>query len=260
MITQVRSYVRLQDVIRLIRAEDYGTFIQLIIGFVLAGGTDGWYLAGTLVILAPCVYGGLYALNDAHDAEADRLHPLKCTRPVAAGRIDSQWASLLGIGLISFGVGNALAFDFKVLMLALLFIAINLAYTFRFKKVPYLEIVLNTVTHPLRFAAGLWLAGSWEHWPLLWTWVLATFAITTLKRIKEMRESPLAVRPVLQHYNESNLKRLITISLALMLGLWLFTQNWDFVLTGVWLALTLVVIVGYFRIPALKKLEEHLWR
>ena len=260
MITQIRSYVRPQDVLRLIRVEDYGTFTQLIIGFVLAGGQDGWYLAGVLAVLAPCVYGGLYALNDVHDAAADRLHPIKSTRPVAAGRIDSQSASMLGAGLISFGIGTALVSDFKVLVLALLFVAINLAYTFRFKTVPYLEILLNTITHPLRFAAGLWLAGSWEHWPLLVTWTLAVFAITTLKRIKEMRESSAAIRPVLKHYDESTLKNLITASLILLLGIWPFTHNLDFILTGLWFALTLVVVVGYFRSPFMKRLEEYLWR
>jgi len=257
---KLRPYDRLSDLLHLIRVEDYGTFVQLVIGFYLAGGTDGWYLAGTLAILAPFIYGGLYTLNDVHDAAVDRLHPIKCTRPVAAGRINSQSAGWLGIGLIIAGIGTAFIFDFKVLVLALLFVAINLAYTFRFKSTPYLEILLNTITHPLRFAAGLWLAGSWEQWPLLITWTLATFAITTLKRVKEMREACSAVRPVLQYYNEENLKILININLALLLVVWPFTRDYNFILTGIWFVLALVAVVGYFRIPALKKLEEHLWR
>jgi decaprenyl-phosphate phosphoribosyltransferase len=252
--------VRLRDLFRLMRVEDYGTFIQLIIGFVLAGGRDWMYLAGALAILAPCVYGGLYALNDAHDADADRLHPLKKTRPVAAGRIDPHLATMLGAGLIGFGVGIAFASDGKVLTLALLFIAINLAYTFKFKTVPYLEILLNTITHPLRFAAGLWLAGSWEHGILLAPWFLAALAITILKRIKEMHESGPAVRPVLKHYEETTLRGLITICVVVLAGIWPLTRNEDFVLTGLWLTLTLAAVVGYFRSPFVRQLEEHLWR
>jgi len=260
MINQIQSYVRLRDVLRLIRVEDYLTFSQLIIGFVLAGGQDWRYLASTLAILMPCVYGGLYALNDVHDVDADRLHPIKRTRPIAAGRISSQLASQLCTGLIGFGVGAALVSDFKVLVLALLFVAINLAYTFKFKTVPYLEILLNTITHPLRFAAGLWLAGAWVHLPLLVVWILSTFAITTLKRIKEMREASIDVRPVLNHYDETTLKKLIIASLILVLGIWPFTRDLDFILTGVWLAVTLVTVVGYFRSRFLKQLEEYLWR
>ena len=63
MINQFRSCVRLRQILRLIRVEDYGTFIQLIIGFILADGQDWWYLASALIVLAPCIYGGLYALN-----------------------------------------------------------------------------------------------------------------------------------------------------------------------------------------------------
>jgi 4-hydroxybenzoate polyprenyltransferase len=78
MINQFQSYVRLRQILRLIRVEDYGTFIQLIIGFILTDGQDGWYLASALIVLAPCIYGGLYALNDVHDMDADRLHPVPC--------------------------------------------------------------------------------------------------------------------------------------------------------------------------------------
>lgn len=260
MINSPQSHMRLGDMLRLIRVEDYLTFIQLVIGFVLAGGKDWQYLIKALAILAPCVYGGLYTLNDIHDFEADRLHPIKRTRPIATGRISPQAASVLGAGLIGFGVGAAFAADFKILVLSLLFVAINLAYTFKFKTVPYLEILLNTITHPLRFAAGLWLAGEWAHLPLLIVWSLATFAITTLKRIKEMREANIAVRPVLKHYDEATLKTLIAASLLMILGIWPFTRDVDFILTGVWLVIALVTVVGYFRTRFFRQLEEYLWR
>jgi hypothetical protein len=75
-----------------------------------------------------------------------------------------------------------------------------------------------------------------------------------------MRESSIGVRPVLKHYNETTLKRVIAASLLLILGIWPFTRDLDFVLTGVWLVLTLVTVVGYFRSRFLKQLEEYLWR
>jgi 4-hydroxybenzoate polyprenyltransferase len=218
------------------------------------------YLATALIILAPCVYGGLYTLNDAHDATRDRLHPLKRTRPVAAGRIHPHIAFILGASLITIGVGFAFLLDFKILVLSLLFIVINLMYTFWLKSVPYVEIVVNTITHPLRFVSGLWLAGSWVHWTIIVAWALAVFAITTLKRIKEMKESPASVRPVLRYYDESKLKTLIAFCLGLLMGIWPFTYDRAFILTGIWLALASVSVVGYFNVPAIKRLEEYLWR
>lgn len=260
MINQLGYINRINGFLRLIRVEDYFTFTQLVIGYILAGGDNMGYLFGALAILAPCIYGGLYSLNDVHDYAADRQHPFKRTRPIAAGTISPQTGFLLGVGLISLGIGIALMFDPKVLALALLFLIINLAYTFRVKHIPYLEIIFNTITHPLRFAAGLWLAGSGGHWVLLAVWTLAVFALSVLKRIKEMREASMEARPVLKHYTERGLKTLIIVSMTLMLGLWPFTTGWDFILTDVWLVFSLITIVGYFYIPFIKRLEDYCWR
>lgn len=260
MINQIRYANRFTGFLRLIRVEDYFTFTQLIIGYVLAGGNNLGYLFGALAILGPCIYGGLYSLNDFHDYTADRLHPVKCTRPIAAGTISPQTGFLIGVGLISIGISTAFIFDLKVLALALLFLAINLTYTFRVKRIPYLEIIFNTITHPLRFAAGLWLAEGESHWVLLAVWTLAVFALSTLKRIKEIREASTATRPVLRYYTEFKLKILIALGMLFMLALWPFTTGWDFILTDTWLGLTLLAVVGYFYIPFIKRFQDFCWR
>lgn len=260
MKNQIHKSTQFQSFLRLIRVEDYFTFTQLIIGYVLAGGDNFIYLFGALLILGPCIYGGLYSINDVHDYAADRQHPVKRTRPIAAGTISPQAGFALGVSLISIGVLSALIFDVKVFQLALTFLAINLAYTFRVKRIPYLEIVFNTITHPLRFAAGLWLANSGGHWILLAEWTLAVFAFCALKRIKEMRESSAETRPVLKYYTENGLKTLITVSLILMLGLRQLTSGWDFILTNIWLIFSTLTIAGYFYVPFIKRLEDYCWR
>lgn len=37
-------------------------------------------------------------------------------------------------------------------------------------------------------------------------------------------------------------------------------KDLDFVLTGLWLVLTLVAVAGYFHSLFLRRLEEYLWR
>jgi len=260
MINQLRYTNRFQGFLRLIRLEDYSTFLQLVIGYVLAGGDNLPYLFGSLFILGPCIYGGLYSLNDVHDYESDRRHPIKRLRPIAAGTISPQTGFMIGVGLIGLGIVGASIFDLKVLTLALLFLAINLTYTFRVKRMPYLEIIFNTITHPLRFAAGMWLAGDGGHWILLIVWTLSAFCLCILKRIREMRDATLATRPVLKHYSQAGLIKLIIASFALMFGLWPFTSGWDFILTDIWLMITLLAVVGYYYIPYIKRLEDYWWR
>ncbi len=52
---------------------------------------------------------GTYYLNDASDMEADRLHPKKRFRPIAAGEVPVGLARVLGPLLIVAGVGLGFA-------------------------------------------------------------------------------------------------------------------------------------------------------
>src|SRR3954452_20151461 len=54
-----------------------------------------------------------YLLNDVMDVEADRQHPVKRLRPIAAGKISIGFA--MGVGVALAFVGLALAFRINVL-------------------------------------------------------------------------------------------------------------------------------------------------
>ena len=47
----------------------------------------------------------VYILNDTIDIEHDRMHPIKKNRPLASGEISIIHASLMGIVLLSMGLG-----------------------------------------------------------------------------------------------------------------------------------------------------------
>ena len=69
--------------------------------------TDATPLFRTLVAFAVfCVVAsGTYFINDAVDAEADRAHPSKRHRPIAAGTLSRPLAAAVGVGLMVVGVG-----------------------------------------------------------------------------------------------------------------------------------------------------------
>jgi decaprenyl-phosphate phosphoribosyltransferase len=64
----------------------------------------------------------MYAFNDAADADADRLHPVKANRPVASGRLTRSSAIRFGFGLGIAGFAVATA------TLSLAFVAILAVY------------------------------------------------------------------------------------------------------------------------------------
>src|SRR5438105_14729034 len=57
-------------------------------------------LAIATFIVFDLVSAGSYFLNDAVDAERDRLHPRKRNRPIAAGRISPWVAAAIGVTLL----------------------------------------------------------------------------------------------------------------------------------------------------------------
>src|SRR6266545_4789209 len=58
---------------------------------------------------------GTYFLNDANDAEVDRLHPTKRLRPIAAGDLDVRTARIIAVVLIVLAlVVTAPINDFKL--------------------------------------------------------------------------------------------------------------------------------------------------
>ena len=76
----------------------------------------------------------------------------------------------------------------------------------------------------------------------------------------ELGLSVFDLDPRWQRLIENAIVAFVIFSMALMLGLWQFTSDWDFILADVWLVFSLVSIVGYFYIPFIKRLEDYCWR
>src|SRR5258705_11896211 len=96
------------DYVRLARPKDWtkNVFVLMPMPFALAAG-------GTLDVPSfllgvggfSLVTSAVYAVNDAIDAERDRAHEKKRTRPVAAGRISPGAAFAFAFALLCAGAG-----------------------------------------------------------------------------------------------------------------------------------------------------------
>lgn len=100
------------------------------------------------------VASGFYAINDAIDADKDRGHPVKCKRPVAAGRVSRGFATALGIMLVvaSISVASMVA---KALVAAIaLYAALQVAYNGGLKRIAVVDVITIATGFALRAAAG----------------------------------------------------------------------------------------------------------
>ncbi len=105
---------------------------------------------GVFCVLA----GAVYTLNDLVDVEADRVHPVKRKRPIASGQVPVPLAkAMLGV-LVIVGLAGACLGPWRFAVAAAAYFVLNIAYSFRLKKIAYLDVGLIATFFVLRVIAG----------------------------------------------------------------------------------------------------------
>lgn len=97
---------------------------------------------------------GTYLINDTVDAEADRRHPTKRFRPIAAGELSPRVAVIAAVVLyvLAIGIGYLLNPALGTVMVA--YIAVTLSYSMFLKHQPVIELALLSLGFLLRAIAG----------------------------------------------------------------------------------------------------------
>jgi decaprenyl-phosphate phosphoribosyltransferase len=147
-----------------------------------------------------CCFSSLvYILNDWHDRSADARHPVKRDRPLASGAVSPAAALTLAAVLLAVGLGLA-AGNVKLLALLGLYLALNLAYSWRLKHVPVVDVTIIASGFMLRLLAGTLAVGiPPSRWLLLAGLFVALF-LGFSKRKAESIHDQADQRAVLEHY------------------------------------------------------------
>ncbi|MDI9831644.1 decaprenyl-phosphate phosphoribosyltransferase [Streptomyces sp. KAU_LT] len=152
----------------------------------------------------------VYLVNDARDAEADRAHPTKRRRPVAAGQVPVPVAYAAG-GVLAV-LGPALAAWLAspaVAALLVAYLGMQLAYCVRLKHVLVVDLAVVTTGFLMRaVAGGLALGIPLSRWFLITTGFGALFMVAA-KRYSEavqMAGKAGATRALLTEYTPGYLR------------------------------------------------------
>jgi decaprenyl-phosphate phosphoribosyltransferase len=185
----------------------------------------------------------IYLVNDVRDVEADRQHPTKQFRPIAAGVVPEWLAYALAVVL---GVGS-LAISWFVtpdlLIVMAVYLAIQLAYCFGLKHQPVLDICIVSSAYLLRAIAG----GAATSVPLS-QWFLLVMAFGSLfmvagKRYAELQlaeRTGAKIRKSLESYTATYLRFVWTLSATAVVvcyGLFAFQRDAGH---GSWWVITMV--------------------
>lgn len=158
----------------------------------------------------------VYIINDIADVEADRQHPAKRNRPIAAGTlpIPTAIASAMIIALIFLPAAYWLSPTFA--LISLIYFGLNLVYSKWLKHIVLLDIIVLASFYVIRVAAGVALIDvvRFSPWIYIFT-VFLSLLIGTGKRRAELSELAAEAgnqRRVLEGYTLNFLDQMITLA------------------------------------------------
>lgn len=153
-----------------------------------------------------------YIINDLHDIEHDRRHPKKSkTRPLAAGTVTIPTA-LFTLGVLYASLIWGWFYFSNVAWVIVVYLVLNLAYTFILKYQPVLDIFTIAIGFVLRVYAGaIALSVPVSDWMFITTLSLALY-LAAVKRRQELSQIGVKSRKVLEKYSVSLVDRYAEIS------------------------------------------------
>nr|CRH04432.1 Conserved protein of unknown function. putative 4-hydroxybenzoate polyprenyltransferase-like prenyltransferase [Candidatus Magnetococcus massalia] len=109
-------------------------------------------------VLATCLVASAnYVINEYLDAEYDRHHPVKKSRPAVTGAVSGRGVLIAYALLIISGLGLSALISSMFLVVAVLFLMAGFAYNvppIRTKERVYLDILSESLNNPIRFLLG----------------------------------------------------------------------------------------------------------
>jgi decaprenyl-phosphate phosphoribosyltransferase len=175
------------------------------------GRQDGFGYALLAMFAFACASAAVYFVNDVVDAERDRRHPVKRTRPIASGALPAQHALVLGVLAAAFAIAAGVVIREPRLVAAVsVYLCLQFLYSFRLKHVPYLEMLLVASGFLLRVLGG---AAATHVKPLsIWFLLVCTLGalgVAVAKRYTELTSlgtEAIRHRPVMRWYRPGVLR------------------------------------------------------
>ncbi|MDZ7695465.1 MAG: UbiA family prenyltransferase [Deltaproteobacteria bacterium] len=145
------------------------------------------WLQTLLAFLAFCLCSsGVYLLNDIIDLDADRKHTNKSRRPLAAGQLSLSLALIISTLFMTAGLAITLAVHPVLLIVMALYLTLTMAYSFRLKRSPIIDILVLAGLYTIRIVTGGIAAGvEISHWLLIFS-IFFFLSLAFLKRHVEV--------------------------------------------------------------------------
>jgi len=232
-----------------LRPRQWTKNLLLFAGIIFAAklGDPGRWLAAFAAFAAYCAASSAaYLVNDVRDADSDRTHPVKRSRPIARGELGPRPALAFAGALAVIALALAAALGPGSLACMAGFVLLQAAYSLRLKALELIDVLTIAGLFVIRASAGaIAVDVRISQWLLLCTFLLALF-IALGKRRAELALDGVNARPSLSGYSEALVDQLLAIVAAATIAAYAaYTLSAH---DSRWLVATLPLVVhGLFR-------------
>ena len=220
----------LPAIIRLIRPRQWvkNAFVVAPLFFTPEAMTRSGIAAVAIAVAAfCCIASAVYVINDWADREADRQHPTKRTRPLAAGTVSLPAAGATIAVLLVLAVGLASLLPRGFAYVAGTYFVLNVAYSQFLKHVSLLDVMIISVGFVLRIMAGSAAIGvDTTVWIIVCAFLLALFMALAKRRDDLVKAMDSTHRASLKGYNLAFIDQSLTMVMgALLVSYLIYTTD-----------------------------------
>lgn len=174
------------------------------------------FLRTTVAFMLLCMMSGaVYIMNDLVDIENDRQHPRKRNRPLASGQLSPAAAGIFAVLFVIISLAAGYAVEPLFALVLIVYLAMQIAYTFYLKRVVLLDVITVAAGFILRIASGVAVINveRFSPWLYVCTFLLALFLVLGRRRHELILLGQEAGnhRPILSEYTLDLIDRLIGI-------------------------------------------------
>jgi 4-hydroxybenzoate polyprenyltransferase len=170
------------------------------------------------------IASAIYCFNDIWDAEADKPHPEKCTRPIASGKVSIK------IGYVTMAIcllmTVAVLFFFErekrsiLIGIIVFYFLMNIAYCVKLKQYTIVDVMLISTGFVLRVLVGGAATGiSLSAWIILMVFLLAMFLAFAKRRddVVLYQTTQMQPRRNTKRYNLDFMNQVITLTATIII-------------------------------------------
>ncbi len=169
----------IRTILQLVRPQQWVKNGVVLAGVIFSGAahdTNRLLIALAATGIFCLLSSAVYMINDVIDAEADRNHPVKSSRPIAAGRISPRTAIVSAIILAIVALVPAWLLHHFFFGVAAGYLVLNLLYSLWLKHIVIIDVMSIAAGFVLRALAGAVVINVvFSGWLLIASFLLALF-------------------------------------------------------------------------------------